>query len=381
MTILISSKEIMNHEDHEGRLAPAGSLPERGTQRKGPVSFILRGKKPFCGGIILLFVLTFSACAPTPQDCVKANVFCAGMVTASGSINDNDINQQAWLGLQDAKAAGLVNRIDYIETVDSRDRAKNIDFFAKNGYDVIITVGASFSEDTIAAAQQYPNLKFIGIEQEQTEKYPSVTGLVFHEDQGGFMAGALAAMITQTNHVGAACEAKFIEAMRRYCDGFQAGVRYINPNIDVLLAYREGSREDLFNDPGWGNAAASQMIGEGADVIFAAGGATADATLETAASDGVYVIGSDTDVYARLTGIHPQLVSSAVNDIRSGVQNLMRLAKTDQLPLGDYFGRTSLAPFHDLDSQISSNISDKLNTIQFGLENSSIQTEIPYISP
>ncbi len=330
---------------------------------------------------ILFLALTLSACAPTPQDCAKSNVFCAGLVTASGSVNDNDINQQAWLGLEDAKAAGLVDRIDYIETVDSRDRAKNIDFFAKNGYDVIITVGASLSDDTIAAAQKYPGIKFIGIEQEQTKKYPNVTGLVFHEDQSGFMAGALAAMITQTNHVGAACEAKFIDAMRRYCDGFQAGVRYINPNIDVLLAYREGSQENLFNDPGWGNAAASQMINKGADVVFAAGGATADAALETAASNGVYVIGSDTDVYTRLTEIRPQLVSSAINDIRSGVQNLMQLARSYQLPSGDYLGRTGLAPFHDLDSQISSNIVEKLNAIQSGLEKSSIQTEIPYFNP
>lgn len=359
----------MDHKDHEG------------IQRKDRLSIVLRGKKAFGSGIILLIVLTLSACAPTPQDCAKTNVFCAGLVTASGSVNDNDINQQAWLGLQDAKAAGLVNRIDYIETVDSRDRAKNIDFFAMNGYDVIITVGSSLSEDTITAAQKYPNLKFIGVEQEQTEKYSNVTGLVFHEDQSAFMAGSLAAMITQTNHVGAACEAKFIEAMRRYCDGFQAGARYINPNIDVLLAYREGSQEKLFNDPSWGNLAASQMVSDGADVIFAAGGATADAVLETAASDGVYVIGSETDPYARLTGIRSQLVSSAVSDIRSGVQDLMRLAQKGQLPSGDYFGQTGLAPFHDLENQIPPDVVKKLDSVHLGLENSSIQTEIPYIAP
>ncbi len=341
-------------------------------------SFVTINRLPF---LILFLALTLSACAPTPQDCAKANVFCAGLVTASGSVSDNGINQQAWFGLQDAKAAGLVDRIDYIETVDSRDRAKNIEFFAENGYDVIITVGSSLSDGTIAAAQKYPNLKFIGVEQEQTEKYPNVAGLVFHEDQSGFMAGALAAMITQTNHVGAVCEAKFIDAMRRYCDGFRAGVLYINPNIDVMLAYRDGSQEKLFNDPGWGTAAASQMVNDGADIIFAAGGGTADAALETAAHDGMYVIGSETDVYARLTGIRSQLVSSAVSDVRSGVRDLMRLARSGQLPSGDYFGQTGLAPFHDLENQISPGVVEKLNTIQSGLKNSSIQTGIPYINP
>jgi basic membrane protein A len=322
-----------------------------------------------------------SACASRPQDCARADVVCAGLVTASGSINDNDINQQAWLGLQDAKTAGLIDRIDYIETVDSRDRAKNIDFFAKNGYDVIITVGASLYEDTIAAAQKYPNIKFIGVEQEQTEKYSNITGLVFHEDQSGFMAGALAAMITQTNRVAAACEAKFIDSMRRYCEGFQAGARYINPNVKVFLAYREGSQENLFNDPAWGSAAASQMAGDGADILFAAGGGTADAALETAASQGVHVIGSETDVYARLQEIHPQLVSSAISNIRSGVVDLMRLARGKQLPSGDYFGQVNLAPFHDLENRISSDVTKKLDAIHSGLENSSIQTGVPYVSP
>ena len=70
---------------------------------------------------ILLFILIFSSCAPRPTDCARPGVFCVGLVTASGSIDDG-INQQAWLGLQDTKGEGLTDRIDYIETVDSRDR-------------------------------------------------------------------------------------------------------------------------------------------------------------------------------------------------------------------------------------------------------------------
>ncbi|MCL4527989.1 MAG: hypothetical protein M1282_01080 [Chloroflexi bacterium] len=53
--------------------------------------------------VILLTALTFSACAPRPQDCARADVFCVGLITASGSIEDG-INREAWLGLQDAKA-------------------------------------------------------------------------------------------------------------------------------------------------------------------------------------------------------------------------------------------------------------------------------------
>ena len=81
--------------------------------------------------------------------------FALDLVTASDSIDDG-INQQAWLGLQDAKAEGLADRIDYIETVDSRDREANIQVFINDGYDVIITVGSSIADETIAAAQKIP---------------------------------------------------------------------------------------------------------------------------------------------------------------------------------------------------------------------------------
>lgn len=330
--------------------------------------------------LILFFTLIFSSCAPRPTDCAQVNVVCVGLVTASGSINDG-INQQAWLGLQDAKAEGLADHIDYIETVDSRDREANIQTFINDGYDVIITVGSSLTNETIAAAQKNPKVKFIGVEQTQNKIYPNLTGLVFHEEHSGFLAGALAASITQTNRVAAICEAKFIDAMRRYCDGFKAGAQYINANINATVVYRTGSNQYLFNDPDWGTQAAHQAVNDGADVIFAAGGNTADAALETAAGQGAYVIGSETDEYESLTDIRSRLVSSAVNDVRAGVRDLMRLAKTNHLPAGDFFGQIELAPFHDLDSQIPQSVKDQLNQLTQELTNGSVHEYVPYQKP
>ena len=105
--------------------------------------------------------------------------------------------------------------------------------------------------------------------------------------------------------------------MRRYCDGFKAGAQYINANVNATIVYRTGSNQYLFNDPDWGNQAALQAVHDGADVIFAAGGNTANAALETAAGQGVYVIGSETDQYENFTDIRSKLVSSAVNDVRA----------------------------------------------------------------
>jgi len=307
-------------------------------------------------------------------------VFCVGLVTASGSIEDG-INHEAWLGLQDAKSEKLADRIDYIETIDSRDREQNITYFTQRGYDVVITVGSSMADATVLSAEHNPKILFIGVEQPQPTKYPNLTGLVFHEDQGGFLAGALAAMITQTNHVAAICEEKFIDPMRRYCDGFKEGVRFINPKIKIDVMYRDGASENLFNDPVWANATAQQVVDNGADVVFAAGGSTADAALKTAAGQGAAVIGAETDNYARLTKIRPQLVTSSLNDIRSGVHDLMRLVRSGQFPSGEFFGQVELAPFHEWENQISQTVRDRLLEIENGLSDKSVQTNVPYKSP
>ena len=294
---------------------------------------------------------------------------------------DDGINQQAWLGLQDAKAEGLADRIDFIETVDSRDREANIQTFINDGYDVIITVGSALINETIAAAQKNPKIKFVGVEQTQTTTYPNLTGLVFHEEQSGFLAGALAASITQTNRVAALCEAKFIDAMRRYCDGFKAGAQYINPKINMDVVYRTGSNQYLFNDPDWGTQAAHQAVNDGADVVFAAGGNTANAALETAAGQGTYVVGSETDQYESLTDIRSRIVSSAINDVRTGVRDLMRLARNNQLPAGNFFGQVELAHFHDLDQEIPQSVKDQLNQLAQQLSNNPMIDEVPYQKP
>ena len=307
-------------------------------------------------------------------------MFCVGLVTASGSIDDG-INHEAWLGLQDAKDEKLADRIDYIETIDSRDRQQNITYFTQRGYDAIITVGSSIADETVLSAEYNPKILFIGAEQPQPTKYPNMAGLVFHEDQGGFLAGALAAMITQTGHVAAVCEEKFIDPMRRYCDGFKEGVRFVDPKIKTDVVYRDGASENLFNDPEWANTTTQQVVNNGADVLFAAGSGTGDAALESAANQGVAVIGAETDAYTRLMSIRPQLVSSALNDIRLGVRDLMRLTRSGQFPSGEFFGQVELAPFHEWESRIPQTVKDRLLEIENSLNDGSIQTNVPYKSP
>jgi len=330
--------------------------------------------------LITLAAILLSGCAARSQDCASPEIWCAGLVTDFGSVTQG-INNEAWLALEDAKSGGLLAKIERIETVDSRDRAANIATFGDAGYDIVVTVGASISDETSAAARHYPRTAFIGVEQAQQTEIPNLAGLVFHEEQSGFLAGVLADSVTQTGHVAAVCESSFIDTVRRYCEGFRAGALYGDPSVRVTVSYRQGRSELLFHDPDWAQESALEMLDAGADVLFSAGGETADAALQAAAGGGALVIGAETDTYTRLKDVRPQLLTSAVSGVRAGVGVLVVAARQGKLPPGETFGQVGLAPFHDLESRIPREAEGRLAKIQGMLETREILLEVPYRLP
>jgi basic membrane protein A len=319
------------------------------------------------------------SCAPRPQDCARPQVVCAGLVTEFGPVSTG-INREAWLGLQDAKNAGQLSLIDRIETVDTRDRAANIATLADHGYDVVVTVGYSMADLTAEAAKAHPSVYFIGVEQPQVAGAENLVGLVFHEEQSGYLAGVLAGIVSQTGRVAGICESRFIDQMRRYCDGFLSGARSIE-SVKAAVAFREGSTSVLFHDSVWGSAAAEEALDQGADVIFAAGGATADAALATSAKAGAMVIGAETDQYDRLPALRPYMLSSAISDIRGGVRYLVGLWIDGSSAAGPYFGDTGLAPFHDLDGHIGTKVRNRVMAAEVGLSQGTVLPDVPYLSP
>ncbi len=307
-------------------------------------------------------------------------MFCAGLVTPTGGIDQGE-GQQAWLGMLDAQASGVLDRADYIETIDPRDRGKNISTLAEAGYDVIVTVGFAMRDETAAAAVQFPRLRFIGIDQPLEAPHPNLAALLFLEDRGGFLAGALAAMMTRTGRVGALCEEEFIDSMRRYCEGFRAGALYIGPATVVEVVYREGPNEALFGDRDWGQETALQLVRGGTDVLFAAGGGTAEAAVEAGARQGIYVIGADYDLYAAGTDLAPRLLTSAIKAVRPAIKGLLQQAAAGNLNGGEVFGRMELAPFHEAESLVPAELAERLRVVQQGLENGSIHTQVPFYPP
>lgn len=336
--------------------------------------------KKFCIIMTLLIITTISlaACqtaAVTEADCPKVEVLCVGLVTGLDGVDDRSFDQTAWEGVLKAQTDKVADWVLSIETVDAKDYDQNIAVFANAGYDVIVTVGDLLGEATTNAAKSFPDILFIGVDQDQGEVLPNLVGLVFHQDQSGFLAGALAAQLTRTNTIAAVLGPYTEPEVVALKEGYEAGAKYINPNITIISTYYPGGSEVTFTDPRWGASTAAQAISNGADVVFGAGGKTGNgALIEVASHPGLYCIGVDTDQWETDLAAHPCLISSAMKLITLGVFDLVKLAKDGTFPAGNYFGTSGLAPFHDFDSVMPQAVKDKISQISVGLNGGSITT-------
>jgi len=298
-------------------------------------------------------------------------------VTDVGRVNDRSFNQSAWDGVQQyAKAAGLGDSdIKYIETQAPTDYADNIQQFIDGGYPVIVTVGFALGEATAAAAKANPDIKFIGVDQFQGDVLPNLTGLVFHEDVSGFLAGALAAQLTKSGTIAAVLGTDLVPPVVAYKTGYENGAKYVKPDIKVISTYHPGELSQAFIDPEWGAATAKQAIDQGADVIFGADGQTGNGALqEVATHAGLYCIGVDTDQWDTLPAAHPCLVSSAMKLITPSLVDLLNQAAGGNVQSGNYYGPGGLAAFHDFESKVPQEVKDKIAQIDAGLRDGSIPT-------
>jgi basic membrane protein A len=313
-------------------------------------------------------------------------MFCVGLVTDFGKISDRSFNQSAWAGVQQAgKELGAY--VQYIETVDTRDYVKNISTFADEKYDVIVTVSFNLRQATREAAGTNPDIDFIGVDQDQFEgTIDNLAGLVFPEDEAGFLAGALAAMMSKTHKVGAVCASDGAAAIWRLGEGYTAGAAYTDElngmSSDVSVVYHsDAGFETAFFDPEWGAETASAMMDQGMDVIFGCGGSTGNGALIAAADLGAYAIGVDTDQYLTLPEAAPRMLSSAMKLITPGVFELIKLSRDGAFPGGNYLGRVTYAPYHDLEHEVPTTVKTAMEQISAGLRDGSIETHVPPVKP
>lgn len=234
--------------------------------------------------LALVLVLALSMALVASADTVKI-----GMVTDVGGVNDKSFNQTSWEGLQKLAEEDPSFEVAYLESKTDADYSANIETFIDEEYDLIICVGYMLADATREAAMANPDQKFAIIDDNTNADLANVACLMFAQEEASFLVGIVAGMATQSNTVGYV-QGMVSESMNRFAVGYIAGVKYANPEA-TILQYNANS----FADATVGAAAATDMITNGADVIYHAAGGTGNGVIEACATNKIWAIGVDTD--------------------------------------------------------------------------------------
>jgi basic membrane lipoprotein Med (substrate-binding protein (PBP1-ABC) superfamily) len=333
-------------------------------------------------GLVALLGAAFAAPAAA-QDALIESVC---LVTDVGRVNDGTFNQYAYEGML-AAAEDFDLEVTFIETQAQTDYEANLATCIDEGYDAVITVGFLIADATLAAAEANPDVYFIGVDQFVPEGSPeNYVGVQFREDEAGFLVGAMAALMTESGTI-AGVYGIDIPPVVKFRNGFEQGARFINPDINVLGVYI-----DSFTARDRGASAAEQFIGEGADVIFGAGGPTGSGAIAFAASVGALVIGVDQDEYfttfqgGEAVGAE-NIITSAVKRVDQSVYlSLEALVNGDLETFGGGGTRVlsaandgvGFAPSHD--SGVPEEVTEAITEILEGLKDGSIETGVDPIT-
>lgn len=218
-----------------------------------------------------------------------------GLVFDIGGRGDKSFNDSAYEGL--ARAERILDvEVSYLEPGGSEDREAALRLFAAQGLDLVIGVGFMFSSDVDEVARAYPRVRFACVDYAPRGAMPpNVTGLAFREEEGAYLVGGAAGLLSRTRHVGFV-GGMTIPLIKKFEAGYRAGVHATCPECEVHAGYA-GATPEAFKDPTKGKLLAKAQIGAGADVIFHASGSTGHGVFEGAHEGGILAIGVDADQY------------------------------------------------------------------------------------
>ncbi len=226
-----------------------------------------------------------------------------GLVFDVGGRGDKSFNDAAYEGLsRAARELGVTTEI--VEPTGAEDREAAMRLFAARGFDLVIGVGFIFSTDVNVVARAFPKTGFACIDYsppfDGSAIPDNVAGLTFREEEGSFLVGAVAGLVSQKKNVGFV-GGMDIPLIHKFEAGYRAGVLEVCPACTVHAAYA-GTTPEAFRDPAKGKALAISQISAGADVIYHASGTTGHGVFEAARDMGVHAIGVDSDQYDEMPG-------------------------------------------------------------------------------
>ena len=309
--------------------------------------------------------------------------FKACMVSDSGGFDDKSFNQTSNKGLQDAKEA-LGIETAQIESQADTEYADNIDACIQQGANHVTTVGFLLGEATEKAAKKNADVDFAIVDFAYENPSDNLKGLTFNTAEPSFLAGYLAAGMSETGTVGTFGGLP-IPTVTIFMTGFYQGVQQYNEDegADVQVVgwdpnTEKGSFTEDFEDKTKGQTIGENMIQQGADVIFPVAGPAGLGGLQAAQDNDAFGIWVDTDGCESAAEYCDVLLTSVMKGMDVAVQQAITDSVDDNYSSEPFVGTlenegVGLAPFHELDGEIPQELKDRLEELKQQIIDGEIQ--------
>lgn len=274
----------------------------------------------------LIAVLALAIGAGTGAAKTDASAFKIAVITDIGGLGDKGFNDLCKKGLDDAKKSlGATGRVFISKSAN--DYIPNLSTAGRGNYNAVVTCGFLLGADTLKAAKRFPKTKFAIIDSGYGNKgAKNLRGLLFAEQESGYIAGVAAAFASTSNNVSFV-GGQAVPAVVAFRAGYIAGAKATKPGITVQAGYSES-----FTDQAKCKEMALNQITSGSDVVFAAAGSCGLGALQAAKEQGKWGIGVDTD-QAFLGG---HILTSAVKRVDLAVSRTFADVKNGKFTAGDF---------------------------------------------
>jgi basic membrane protein A and related proteins len=314
---------------------------------------------------------------------VDAADYRACLVTDQGGVDDRSFNQTAFEGLERAEAE-LGVEIAVLESQSETDFEPNIEAFLGQDCDLIVTVGFLLGDVTEAAAQANPDQDFAIVDYAYDEDYDNLRELVFATDEAAFLAGYVAAGVTETGAVGTYGGIN-IPTVSIFMDGYLAGVNYYNEEngteVEVIgWDGSDGSFTGNFESQDDGRNVTDSQLEAGADIIMPVAGpvglGTAAAIQDFGSGKMIWV---DTDGFESVSQFSDLILTSVMKKMDNAVFDTVEAGVNDAFEGGLYLGTlenegVDIAPFHDFEDEVPQEVKDALDGLREGIISGEIET-------
>jgi basic membrane protein A len=308
--------------------------------------------------------------------------FLACMVSDIGGIDDRSFNENAWAGMQMAEDE-LDAEVRFLASASQEDYARNINQHVNDGCDMIITVGFLLGDDTLAAAQNNPDVRFAIVDYAYDETPDNLEGLIYATDEAAMLAGYASASWSRTGVMGTFGGIQ-IPPVTAFMDGFLAGANYYNDqqgaNVRVLgWDGSTGSFTGNFDSLDDARGLTVGMLQENADVILPVGGPIGQGTFAAIEDQNAEAVGLGVDV--DWTETVPQysslMLTHVLKRIDQSVFLAIQRAVNGEAPQPVFLNNlenegVGLGEFHDYEGDISDETRSQLDQLQQDLINGDV---------